>query len=73
MSDAFCSQKNGIEEVRVCIASVVEGLACVEDERQIEAQFPDLGSHFKKVWDPVCEWVSRVFLALHIESYHIFF
>lgn len=47
---------------------MVEGLACVEDERQIEAQCPDLGSHFKKLWDPVCEWMSKVFLALQIKS-----
>lgn len=37
MSNALGPQKDGIKEVRVCIAPMVEGLACVEDERQIEA------------------------------------
>lgn len=36
VSNALRSQKNGIEQVRVCIAPMIEGLASVEDERQIK-------------------------------------
>lgn len=37
MPDALRPQKDGIEEVRICVTSVIEGFACVEYERQIEA------------------------------------
>lgn len=69
--DALGPEENGIEEVRVRVASMIKGLTRMEDERQIEVQCLDLGSHFEDFWNPMREWMSRVFLALQIESYRI--
>lgn len=36
MSDALGPEENGIKEVRVRVASMIEGLTRMEDERQIK-------------------------------------
>lgn len=56
VANTLSPQKDCIEEVRVGIAAVIESLACVKDEWQVEAERLDSCSHFKELRNPMFEW-----------------
>jgi hypothetical protein len=67
VADALGAEQYHIVEVGIRIAAMVVGLACVEDEREIEPKGCYFCAHGDELWYPCLVWVASILLPMHVE------
>lgn len=68
VADALCAEQDGVKKVVIRAVAVPERLACVEAERNVEADFLLSVLEPQQGRQVVLEWVERVLVADEVEA-----